>query len=222
MKTKSLFLIVALFLFGLSSYAQNGNGFQAQSELTDDERATIEQRVLEKIDDFISYLPEIAAKKNKSADEQQLAQKYISKALELFIGEGEDYEYEDQAGNKRMHEAVKMQTTSRGRANAPQPMKRYLNRLMALPYQKVEVESCKAIRIDKHLHFISNNRWSGSAVFMQVFRATRDGRLVVNDTDEKQVTFYVDREEYAIGPNGEKQVVWTIRLGDMRIANKYR
>ena len=91
-----------------------------------------------------------------------------------------------------------------------------------MPYQKVEVESCKAIRIDKHLHPIGNNRWAGSAVFMQVFRATRDGRLVVNDTDEKQVTFYVDREEIEIGPNGEKIVVWTIKLGDMRIANKYK
>ena len=220
MNTKTLILAFAMCLFGLNIQAQNG--FQAQSELSDDERATIEQRVLEKIDDFISYLPEIAAKKNKSNDEQQLALKYIEKALDLFIGEGNDYEYEDQAGNKRMHEAVKMQTTSRGRANTPQPMKRYLNRLMALPYQTVEVEQCKAIRIDKHLHPIGNNRWAGSAVFMQVFRATKDGRLVVNDTDEKQVTFYVDREEYEIGPNGEKQVVWTIKLGDMRIANKYR
>ena len=142
--------------------------------------------------------------------------------MELFIGGGDDYEYMDQAGNLRIHEAVKMQTTSRGRANKPQPMKRYLNRLMALPYEKVEVESCKAIRIDKHLHYIGNNRWSGSAVFMQVFRATQDGNYVVNDTDEKQVTIYVDREEYEYGVNGEKQVVWTIKLGDMRIANKYR
>ena len=57
---------------------------------------------------------------------------------------------------------------------------------------------------------------------MQVFRATQDGNYVVNDTDEKQVTIYVDREEYEYGVNGEKQVVWTIKLGDMRIANKYR
>lgn len=213
METKSWLLLGLFCLIGIN--------VQAQMELTSDEQAEIEQRVLEKIDDFISYLPEIAAKNNKSADERQLALKYINLALNLFIGEGEDYEYEDQAGNKRMHEAVKMQTTSRGRANTPQPMKRYLNRLMALPYQKVEVESCKAIRIDKHLHYIGNNRWAGSAVFMQVFRATKDGRLVVNDTDEKQVTFYVDREEWKTGPNGGKQVTWTIRLGDMRIANKY-
>lgn len=214
MKAKEILLSLALCLLGMN--------MQAQTVLSDEERIEIEQRVLEKIDDFISYLPEIAAKKNKSYDEQQLALKYIEKALELFIGGGEDYEYMDQAGNQRMHEAVKMQTTSRGRANKPQPMKRYLNRLMALPYEKVEIESCKAIRIDKHLHYVGNNRWSGSAVFMQVFRATQDGRFVVNDTDEKQVTFYVDQEEFEYGVNGEKQVVWTIKLGDMRIANKYR
>ena len=214
MKAKEILLSLALCFLGMN--------MQAQTVLSDEDRIVIEQRVLEKIDDFISYLPEIAAKKNKSYDEQQLALKYIEKALELFIGCGEDYEYIDQAGNQRMHEAVKMQTTSRGRANKPQPMKRYLNRLMALPYEKVEIESCKAIRIDKHLHYVGNNRWSGSAVFMQVFRATQDGRFVVNDTDEKQVTFYVDKEEIEYGVNGEKQVVWTIKLGDMRIANKYR
>lgn len=214
MKTKELIFILFLSIFGINT--------QAQTILSEEDRIQIEQRVIEKIDDFISYLPEIAAKKNKSNDEQQLALKYITKALELFIGGGDDYEYMDQAGNLRIHEAVKMQTTSRGRANKPQPMKRYLNRLMALPYEKVEVESCKAIRIDKHLHYIGNNRWSGSAVFMQVFRATQDGNYVVNDTDEKQVTIYVDREEYEYGVNGEKQVVWTIKLGDMRIANKYR
>ncbi len=88
-------------------------------ELIADEFETYNQRAIEKIYDFLSYLPEIAAKKDKSVDEQQLAQKYISKALELFIGEGEEFEYEDQTGNKRIHEAVKMKTTSRGRANAP-------------------------------------------------------------------------------------------------------
>lgn len=212
MKTKGM-LIAIMCLFSLNMFAQE--------ELSADEMKTIEQRVLEKIEDFITYLPEIAAKKNKSEEERVLASKYISKALKLFIGEGEKYKYVDAEGREREHDPVTMQTTSRGRANSPQPMKRYLNRLMALPYQKVEVESCKAIRIDKHLHKIGENRWAGSAVFMQVFRASRDGNLVVNDTDEKQVTFYVDREEWETGPNGEETIVWTIRLGDMRIANKY-
>lgn len=212
MKTK-MFIVAFLFLGSISAPAQN--------ELSDDERATIEQRVLEKIDDFVSYLPSIAAKGNKPEAEKQLALGYIAKALDLFIGEGNAYQYKDANGNLRTHEPVKMQTTSRGRRNLPQPMKRYLKRLMALPYQKVEVSSCEAIRIDKHMYPIGNNRWAGNAVFMQVFRATSDGRMLVNDTDEKQVTFYVDREEFATGPNGETSVVWTIKLGDMRIAQQY-
>lgn len=83
MNRKVIFTII-MCMFYLNVFAQN--------ELSDDERVTIEQRVLEKIDDFISYLPEIAAKNNKSEDEKQLAQKYISKALDLFIGEGKEYE----------------------------------------------------------------------------------------------------------------------------------
>ena len=96
---------------------------QAQ-EITESEKATLEQRVKEQIDDFISYLPEIAGKSGKPYQEKVLAQKYIKSALELFIGKGEQYPYIDQNGNKRLHEAVKMQTTSRGVPNRPKLMKR--------------------------------------------------------------------------------------------------
>lgn len=208
MKTRFILLSFIMGMFSLGAHAQS---------LTEDERETIEQRVIEKINDFLSYLPEIAAKSNKSYEEKQLAQRYIKKTLDLFIGEGNDYEYQDQAGNWRWHEAVKMQTTSRGYANRPQPMKRYLNRLMALPYQKVEVDTCQAVRINRHLHEVGDGRYTGSAYFIQAFRATRDGRIVVNDKDAKQVTIYVERK--VIESTGD--VVWIIKLGDVRITTNW-
>ena len=214
MKTKNYFFSFILCMFWMNVHAQN-------YELSSDERETIEQRVIEKINDFLSYLPEIAAKGNKSQDEKQLALKYIDKTLELFIGEGNDYEYKDQTGQWRWHEAVKMQTTSRGRANRPQPMKNYLKRLMALPYQKVEIDTCQAVRIDKNLHPAGDGRWVGSAIFIQAFRATIDGRLVVNDKDAKQVTVYVERKEVDMGPLGGKEIVWIIKLGDIRITTEW-
>ena len=219
MKTNSVLLIVVLFLFGLSSYAQNGNGFQAQSELTDDERATIEQRVLEKIDDFISYLPEIAAKKNKSADEQQLAQKYISKALELFIGEGEDYESEDQTGNKRMHEAVKIQTISRGRANSPQPMKRYLNRLMRLPYQRIRVDSAE-VYVPEEAVLLEDLRYSCVFNVLLVKIINDEGNMSCGIRNLKKCRLYLSPERYTIGPNGEEQTVWPVKLGNIYLSDK--
>jgi len=215
MKVKTILLVFILNVCGLNMYAQSEHG------LSQDERETIEQRVIEKINDFLSYLPEIAAKSNKPQDEKLLALKYIDKALELFIGEGNDYAYKDQAGNKRWHEAVKMQTTSRGRANRPQPMKRYLKRLMALPYQDVEIDTCSAVRISTKLHEVGDGLYTGSAYFIQAFRATSDGRLVVNDKDAKQVTIYVKQVPVIADVHGKKEYTWIIKLGDIRITTQW-
>lgn len=205
-------IILAFFLCSLTYIAQ-------AQEMTESEKATLEQRIREQIDDFISYLPDIAAKSNKPYQEKLLAQKYIKAALELFIGKGDSYPYIDQNGNSRTHEAVKMQTTSRGIANRPKLMKRYLSGLINLPYQKVEVDKCSAVTINKHLYKISEGRYAATAVYLQAFRAWRDGRLIINDKDAKQVTVYVDKKVIDT-PNGSK-IYWEIQLGDIRITSDW-
>lgn len=205
-------IILAFFLCSLTYIAQ-------AQEMTESEKATLEQRIREQIDDFISYLPDIAAKSNKPYQEKLLAQKYIKAALELFIGKGDSYPYIDQNGNSRTHEAVKMQTTSRGIANRPKLMKRYLSGLINLPYQKVEVDKCSAVTINKHLYKISEGRYAATAVYLQAFRAWRDGRLIINDKDAKQVTVYVDKKVIDT-PNGSK-TYWEIQLGDIRITSDW-
>jgi len=186
-------------------------------ELTADKIETCKQRVIEKIDDFISYLPEIASK-NKSADEQKLAQKYINKALELFIGEGEDYEFEDQAGNKRMHEAVKMQTTSRGRANAPLPMKSYLNRLARMHYQKINVDSAEIYIPEKIIHF-GNGLHIG--LFNIIMVKNIHGKAILDDEHMKKIKLYFKPEPYMVSPNGDEQIVWPVKIGNVYVTNKF-
>ncbi len=210
MKTRILYVTI-LLCFGTLC-------IQAQS-ITDKEREVIEQRIIEKINDFISYLPEIAAKSSRPMEERKLAQKYIEKALDLFIGKGYDYMYIDQAGNERNHDAVKMQTTSRGIPNPPRYMRSYLPRLMALKYQKVEIDTCSAVRIDKHIHDVGNGQYTATASFIQSFRGWRDGRMVINDKDIKQVTVYIEKKVVET-PEGE-DVFWIIRLGDIRITTDW-
>ena len=210
MKTRILFIIMLLCLGTFD--------IQAQS-ITDEEREEIEQRIIEKINDFISYLPEIAAKSSRPIEERKLALKYIEKALDLFMGKGYDYTYIDQAGNKRNHDAVKMQTTTRGVPNPPRPMRKYLQKLMALTYQKVEIDTCSAVRIDKHIHDAGNGQYTATASFIQAFRGWRDGRMVINDKDIKQVTVYIERKVVET-PEGEG-VFWIIRLGDIRITTDW-
>lgn len=210
MRKKVLFVVLLLCISFSNMYAQ---------KLSDEDRETIEQRVIEKINDFISYLPEIAGKSDRPREEKLLAQKYINKTLELFIGKGDNYEYFDQAGNRRWHEGVKMQTTSRGIPNRPQPMKRYLPRLMNLSYQKVEIDTCSAVRIDKHIYEAGDGRYTATATFIQSFKGWRDGKLIINDKDAKQVTVYVERTIIDT-PEG-RDVFWIIRLGDVRITTDW-
>lgn len=210
MRKTLLFAVILLFAHIPFAFSQ---------ELSESERKTLEQRIIEKINDFISYLPEIAAKSDKSYEEKRLALRYIDRTLDLFIGKGEDYQYIVTYNGRRYtrwHDAVKMQTTSRGIPNKPQPMKRYLHRLMALNYQKVEVDSCSAVRIDKRLHKVGENRYTATATFVQIFRGWRDGRLVISDIDPKQVTVYVEKIVIDGGV-----YVFDVKLGDIRITSDW-
>lgn len=199
-----LTFIFAMLVLGMSiGHAQ---------ELTAEERETCEQRAIEKICDFISYLPEIAKKKNKSVDEHQLAQKYISKALELFVGEGEEYEYEDQAGNKRMHESVKIQTTCRGRTKSPLPVKGYLNSLMHLPYQKVIVDSAELYIPEKTIHF-ENGLHIG--LFNIIMVKNIHGKAIIDDEHMKKIKLYFKPEPYI----GDEQIVWPVKIGNVYVTN---
>ena len=212
MMLKTTSFLSALVLGMLTGHAQ---------KLTDDDFATLELRTLEKLDDFISFLPERAAKKNKSKDEQQLAQKYISKALEMFIGEGEDYECEDQAGTKRIHEAVKIQTTSRGRANRPQLMKHYLNRLTALPYQEIHIDSAE-VYIPERVSNLGNGLYACIFNVLLVNFSNNKDRTSYYEKNLKKCKLYVKPVRYAIGPNEEEQILWHTKLGNIYVTNKYK
>ena len=202
-----------LIVLGIShGYAQ---------ELSPDEKLTLERCCLEKVDDFISYLPEIASKKYKSYDEQQLALRYVGKALELFIGCGEDYEYFDQTGTKRQHKAAQIQTFSHGRSNAPISVKRYLTRLINLPYQAIKIDTCYAFRMDSIIHSLGDGLFVATGTMVYVTRAVTGDGVSIHDENCIKISLYVRREDYTIGPIGETVHVWsTGKLGDMKISCK--
>ena len=209
--------IIALILSGCLYVNAYSN-----TELSETEKGEIEQDVQYKINDFISYLPEIAATNHKSIEQRKTAKRYKERALKLFIGEGKAYPYLDINNNERMHDPVTMQTTSRGKKNRPQPLVRYLDRLMALPYHKVEVDTCQAVRLTKDIHKIGENRWSCTAYFIQTFKAyNREGYCILNDKDPKKVTIYIDREEVYDPIKGEVKVFYIVQLGDISIYSDY-
>lgn len=210
-----LFAVVAFFVSNM--YADS-----TTVRLTAEQKGEIEQVVKNRVIDFISYLPEIAATTNKSAEKRRLAKRYKERALKLFIGQGNDYPYIDAHGNERMHDAVTMQTTSRGRKNKPKKLTTYLDRLMALPYHRVEVDTCQAVRLNNDIHKVGDNRWACTVYFVQTFKAyNREGDCVIHDRDAKKVTVYIDREKVFDAKTGKINEYYVVQLGDISIYTDY-
>lgn len=211
----TFFVAVTSIFFNI--YAGNSS-----KELTEDQKGAIEQAVKYKVDDFISYLPDIAATSNKGVETRRLAKRYMAQALKLFIGEGQEYPYADAHGNERMHAPVTMQTTSRGIKNKPKRLTTYLNRLMALPYHRVEVEKCEAVKLCNDIHKIGENKWTCTAYFIQTFRAyNKENGCIIYDKDPKKVTVYITCDSVFNAKTGELNEFYAVQLGDISIYSDY-
>lgn len=202
-----------IFLLCLLSHDVHAQGCQDFEVLSVDERATLEQRALEKVNDFISYIPEIAAKSKKLENEKKLAKYYLGLTLDLFIGKGEKFQYQDNAGVCRWHDEVKIQTISRKKVKRPKPITKYLKRLMSCPSTKVVVDSCNAIVINK-IHKLTDGQYLANADVMVISQDMRDGRYVIRKSDH-QVNIYIKPQ--MIDVFGQTETIWPVYLGDMRI-----
>lgn len=210
---QSAAVFVLLFLLSLGVHAQNSHEFE---KLSEDDRVVLEHKAVEKINDFLSYIPEISAKGNKSDDEKKLAKKYIGLTLGLFIGGGERYQYQDNAGIWRWHDGVKVQTIARGRANTPKPITQYLQRLMSLPYQIVTVDSCNTIVINK-IYKLDDGQYVANADVMIVSQNLQDGRLE-RKTSNLQMNIYIKPQ--VIDVCGQTVTILPTYLGDIRIKSE--
>lgn len=208
-RTKFLIAVICALLFQQNAVAQ-------QVTLSDEEKGELQIRVKQKIEDFQMHLGTIASKANVTEASKDAA---TASALELFIGRGKPYEYMDNYGIIRTHEAVKMQTSNRKKTFPPKPMTQYLRSLRNLTYSKVIIESADAVRVD-NIFETSDGKYEAVAYFSQNFCGYRDGRLVYNDVTEKKVKVYVEKETIP-RPSGESQVIWRVLLGDMYVVQTY-
>lgn len=107
-------------------------------ELSHEEKETMKQRVVECYNDFLSYLPEIAAKTGQ--EERRIAAMYIEKALSLFVGNGYEYQCYDMLGDSINASAVRVSFISKdGVPSPPRSLRVYLNRLTALKYVRFKL-----------------------------------------------------------------------------------
>jgi hypothetical protein len=191
MMRKQLF-ILSLLLVGFCGAAI------AQPELSPERKLAVDSLALEKVKDLSKYISVIGDKKTPFSE----ANRVIDRAMELFM------------------EGSQMGVSSLGRKEIKNyPIKKYLQRLMSLNYQKVNIEWFN-IQYISDLQRQPDGKYVGVITIYQKFEGiTKEGMKYV-DTTKKDITVYVERKKTQI--NGREIGYWDVMLGDIRVSETKR
>lgn len=185
-------LIFALFAGLLISF--NTNVYAQEPELSPERKQAIDSLALEKVRDLSKYVKIVGSKDTPWSE----ANRVIDRAEELFSPDAEI--------------GVSSLTTTKV---AYYKVRQYLERLMRLNYDRVEIDWYK-IEYVSDLQRQPDGTYVGVITVFQTFKGyDKEGRLVYQDTTKKDITVYVKRKETQIG--GRKIGFWDVLLGDMRV-----
>lgn len=175
----------------------------AQSDIQE----VLKRRAAEKVGQLCDYIEFLANPQN----EYKTRNYYKTKALNLFINKGEEYE-EDGIYKK----GVIMEVTSVWRKKPSQRlMKDYFTGLMNMRYSKVAIESTEVSNIEvSRLQQIDDDTFVCTCYFEQAFCGYRDGIPVYKDITRKKVKCYVVKE-VIIDDQGGEQHEFMVMLGDV-------
>ncbi len=204
---RHLYIIVVTLLLCL-----NATGIQAQ-KISSFDREIIEQRILEKVNDFFAYIPEITGKGTGAKEEKQLGQKYIERALDLFLGEGKPFKYIDEKGMTKRN--VVRITVSKGDMVKTLSLKKYLTRLLTVSSEKISFDKCLAIRIEEEPVIVDSIKYLAVASVVLVQKDSVNDKLYINDNGAKRIKAYIQRK-VVMTPDGE-EIIWIAKLGDISI-----
>lgn len=181
MKAQQKFLVALLAIFSLATttFAQ----VEGQEEM-------IKRRAAEKVGQMNDHISFMANK--KKPEESRLYHR--TKALNLFIGKGLNYEE-----NGVTKEGVMMQVTSKNRKSVSTPFIRdYFQNLVTglRSYTDVKIEATEIADIKvSELRQIDTNLWVCTCQYDQAFEGVRDGRLIYRDITTKRIKCYVVAED---------------------------
>ena len=185
---KSKYLLIAI-LFVSFSY-----GAIAQDEISPDRKQAIDSLALEKVRDLSKYISLIG---DKGTDFSE-ANRVIDRAVELFMEDAE----------------MGVSSIYQPEINY-YPVKQYLQRLMRLNYNKIDIEWYK-IQYVSDLERQPDGKYVGVITVFQKFSGyNKEGDLVYQDVTKKDITVYVERKETQIG--GRLIGFWDVMLGDIRV-----
>lgn len=190
MKTK------LLLIFAISMVITAG--VNAQDILNKQRKAAIDSLALEKVRDLSKYISIIGSKETPFSE----ANRVIERTLELFVDDA-------QMGVSSLYrEEIKYY-----------PVRKYLERLMALNYDKINIKWYD-IQYISDLELQPDGRYVGVITIYQRFEGTTDDGMVYKDTTKKDITVYVEKKQTQI--SGRLIDFWDVLLGDIRVAETQR
>ena len=186
MKTKIFFIAIVFVSFGLQAIAQD--------EISPERKQAIDSLALEKVRDLSKYISLIGDKGTEFSE----ANRVIDRAEELFMEDSE----------------IGVSSIYREEVNY-YTVRKYLERLMRLNYNKVDIEWYK-IQYVSDLERQPDGRYVGVITVFQKFSGyDKEGNLVYQDVTKKDITVYVERKETQIA--GRLIGFWDVLLGDIRV-----
>jgi hypothetical protein len=176
----------------------SSTGLAAQDNLSKQRKAAIDSLALEKVRDLSKYISIIGSKETPFSE----ANRVIERTLELFVDDA-------QMGVSSLYrEEIKYY-----------PIRKYLERLMALNYDKITIKWYD-IQYISDLELQPDGRYVGVITIYQRFEGTTDDGMVYKDTTKKDITVYVEKKQTQI--SGRLIDFWDVLLGDIRVAETQR
>lgn len=164
-----------------------------EAEVSPRRKQAIDSLALEKVKDLSKYISIIGNKKTQYSESIRV----MDRVEELFVPESE----------------MGVSSVNRTKVNYYK-VRKYLERLMALNYDRVSIEWYD-------IHYISDlerqpdGRYVGVITIYQRFEGSSGDALKYKDTTKKDITIYVERKKTQIG--GIIVEFWDVLLGDIRV-----
>jgi hypothetical protein len=169
-------------------------GLLAQpAEISPERKAAIDSLALEKVRDLSKYISIVGNKETPWSE----ANRVIERTLELFMPESQ-MGVSSLSSNEVIYYGIR----------------EYLERLMALNYDKVKIEWYN-IEYISDLEQQPDGRFVGVITIFQRFEGITGDELVYKDMTKKDITVYVERKQTQIG--GRLIGFWDVLLGDVRV-----
>lgn len=171
----------------------SGSSLVAQDEISPSRKQAIDSLALEKVRDLSKYISIVGNKDTPWSE----ANRVIERTLELFA------------------EGALMGVSSLSKEEVNYyGVREYLERLMALNYDKVNI-SWYNIQYISDLERQPDGRYVGVITIFQRFEGTTKEGLRYVDVTKKDVTVYVERKTTQI--SGRIIGFWDVLLGDIRV-----